>query len=719
MSEYQYYKVAIKFGEYTYKHFSGNLVYKRVIVGLGKTDNPHVGFVCFQYKKDQIPFFSEKVKEIITIIDQEQLISHHTYQVMEWAATYYHTSIFILLNICFPNTLMKGKSLPQLELFYSYRFNLTENDIHKLNKSTQNIIKELGNYFTSANPYLSKYKSKIKKLVTNNIYLEKEINDIEYIPFRVLYQLNKEQEEAYQQILQSLFQFQVFLLYGITGSGKTEIYVRIIREVLKRRGQVLILVPEIALVYQLILYCEKSFTDIAIASIHSHLTAKEKENNFQQIILGKAQIVITTRSGVFIEIPKLQLIIIDEEHDKSFKQQTLPRYNAKHIAIVKGQKIGIPIILGSATPSLESFWMAKEKKKYTLLKLTTKAVSGKLNSFSYNLIDLNKNNKKELGISSELLEKINKALSNKLQVIILYNKLGFARLIFCKTCKVILACQICQTKLIYHYHPYRHYYCHICNKNYDITIQCFHCGEKTFKMYGTGIEKIDQYFKELFSSYIVKRIDSYSTAGMVKNILKEIHDNQVDIIVGTQIIAKGHDFSSIGLIAILNIDGCFYRENWHAMESACQMIYQVAGRTGRRMNEGTVFIQTSFPHHDIFQLIQKGEYEDILYFIAKARKQFNYPPFSALAYVYGQHKSQEKIIHLLQTIQVQLQNDQLLVSDVIPCLVSQKSNIFYYMIVIQNKHITNIQNSLKKVKKTIPNQYKQFISFDINPIDLE
>ncbi len=441
------------------------------------------------------------------------------------------------------------------------------------------------------------------------------------------YALNTAQQTAVTRVGQALGEFTIFLLDGVTSSGKTEVYLHIIDTVIKKNQQALILVPEIGLTPQMLARFQQRF-QVPIAVLHSGLTERERLDAWLLAKQGQIPIIIGTRSALFTPLLNPGLIIIDEEHDISFKQQEGFRYHARDLAIVRARLENIPIILGSATPSLESLHNV-ENQRYHLLSLPARA--GNALQPHFHLIDL-RNQTLENGLSRPLLNTMAKHLAHNGQILIFLNRRGFAPVWFCHGCSWTAHCERCDVNLTYHQQP-PSLLCHHCGATHVIPHQCPKCQNPHLFPLGLGTQRIEQTLQQHFPGVGIIRIDRDSTRrkGTLHTMLETIHAGENRILIGTQMLAKGHHFPDVTLVAILDADTGLFSADFRATERLAQVLLQVAGRAGRAERAGEVYVQTYNPHHPLLlHLIEHG-YSDFAQAALAERNSAGLPPYTHAA----------------------------------------------------------------------------------------
>ena len=454
---------------------------------------------------------------------------------------------------------------------------------------------------------------------------------------------------AQQQAIDAVTQtqgYRCFLLHGITGSGKTEVYVHLMHQALQRGEQVLLLVPEINLTPQLENYFRSRFPDAELASLHSGLSDGERITNWLRAQSGQARIVLGTRLAIFTPLPRLGLILVDEEHDSSFKQQDGLRYSARDVAIFRANQRGIPIVLGSATPSLESYYNA-QSGRYQLLKLTERAAEQaqlpQVRCLNISNIPLQE------GISPAMLTALGERLLRKEQSLIFINRRGYAPVLMCTACGWLSACSNCSGKLVLHLKD-RRLRCHHCGHQERVPHACPGCGNTDLQPVGIGTQRIEEALQKHFPEARILRVDRDSTRnkGSWLTMRKQIHDDTVDILVGTQILAKGHDFPNLTLVGVLNPDGALYSADFRASEKLFAQLAQVAGRAGRADKPGEVLIQTAFPDHPLFRALRTHDFDAWAKVLLSERGQAGFPPFVFQVLLRAEGKNEEEVYAFLR-----------------------------------------------------------------------
>ncbi|MCL9788641.1 primosomal protein N' [Neisseria subflava] len=437
--------------------------------------------------------------------------------------------------------------------------------------------------------------------------------------------LNADQQKASDEIQTAFGSFQPFLLYGITGSGKTEVYFDAMAKVLAQGRQVLFLLPEINLTPQLLKRVENRFADVPTAVLHSQMAAGRRTQDYLRAMLGQAQLVIGTRLAVFTPMDDVGLIVVDEEHDGSFKQDNELRYHARDLAVWRAKQSGCPVVLGSATPSLES-WHKAQSGAYRLLQLTERAHA----AAQLPQVDILNVGRLKLdnGFSPQALQLLKQNFEAGGMSLVYLNRRGFAPALFCGDCGHTFGCPNCSAKMVLHQRA-RQLRCHHCDHREPIPFKCPDCGNQDLTAVGHGTQRVEETLRAFLPKAAVVRVDRDSTAH--KNdwadLYRRIADNEIDILIGTQMLAKGHDFARLNLVIVLNADGSLYSADFRAPERLFAELMQVSGRAGRADKPGKVLIQTQLPEHPVFAAVKAQDYAVFAENELNERQMFAMPPF--------------------------------------------------------------------------------------------
>ena len=435
--------------------------------------------------------------------------------------------------------------------------------------------------------------------------------------------LTSEQSTAVQVIQSQLARFTPYVLHGVTGSGKTEVYLGVIDSVLRSRRQILLLVPEIALTPQLEATIRNRFPTVPLVTLHSGLNERERLDRWLAARAGDARIVLGTRLAVFASMPELGLIIVDEEHDASLKQSEGLRYSARDLAVVRAQQREIPIVLGSATPALETYHNAVSGR-YRLLTL-----SRRINARAPHIECVNTRGERIAdGLSRRLLEALAARLARKEQSLVFINRRGFAPVLLCRACGWLSGCHRCSANLVLHL-PERRLHCHHCGHQVPVPTACPKCGNQALGPLGHGTQRVEGALRQHFPHANILRIDRDSTRRKLAwpTMRRQIENREVDILVGTQILAKGHDFVHLSLVGVINADSLLYNTDLRASERLYALLTQVAGRAGRGEIAGEVLIQSELPSHPLYLALRNQDYASFARSLLEERRQAGFPPY--------------------------------------------------------------------------------------------
>ena len=529
------------------------------------------------------------------------------------------------------------------------------------------------------------------------------------------FQLTTDQENVVEKVLENT-KFKPYLLHGVTGSGKTEVYMELIEDALNKGKSSIMLVPEISLTPQMVERFQKRFGD-NIAALHSALSDGEKYDEWRRIARGEASIVIGARSAIFAPLKNIGMIIIDEEHSDSYKQgDSNPRYSAKDIAMFRGEYHDCPVILGSATPSLEVMARA-QKGVYEYLSLPNRVNGKKLPLVR--IIDMNEEIKKSKGhFSRNLITSINDKLEKGEQVILLLNRRGYASFVTCKNCGYTFKCPNCDISLTYHKssNTMRCHYCGYGTKVYDT---CPECKEKAISDLGVGTQKIEEELGDIFPDARILRMDFDTTSrkGAHEKMIKSFKNHEYDILLGTQIVAKGLDFSNVTLVGVINADTSLNIPDFRSSENTFSLLSQVAGRSGRSEKSGEVIIQTFNPDHYAISYTKMHDYMGFYNKEMEIRKTLKYPPFYYLCYIKISGKDMEYISKEADKIKRALVRNLLNTSILgpTPSTIFRVNNIYRFGIILKYKKEDNLKDVLNKILEHYKGNNKIRIDIDFNP----
>ena len=537
-------------------------------------------------------------------------------------------------------------------------------------------------------------------------------------------ELNAEQKNAVEQIITAGQQQkdQVFLLEGITGSGKTEVYLQAIADVLSENKTAIMLVPEIALTPQMVERFKGRFGE-SVAVLHSGLSQGEKYDEWRKIEREEAQVVVGARSAIFAPLKNIGLIIIDEEHESSYKQDETPRYHARDLAIWRSKYHHCPIVLGSATPSLESRARA-QKGVYQLLQLNHRAkAAAQLPAIE--IVDMREEfqNHRTSTFSANLQEKIQNRLDKKEQTVLLLNRRGYSSFVMCRDCGFVLPCPNCDISLTLHMDT-RSMRCHYCGHEEPIPNRCPNCGGNKIRYYGTGTQKVEEELRELYPQARILRMDVDTTRrkGAHEQILQKFGAKEADILLGTQMIAKGLDFPEVTLVGVLNADTSLNLPDFRSSEHTFQLLTQVSGRAGRAEKAGEVVIQTFNPQHYAIELAKKQNYEQFYQQEMHVRHRGGYPPYYFTVKRTASHPEEQvaakKIFQIANQLKEVLSPQSLLLGPT-PSMILRVKNRYYYQLIIKYKHEPNLPHVLDEILNGSQKEQRQglFVAIDNEPLN--
>ncbi len=673
-----------------------------------------------------------KLKRVARILDQKPLLSAKDLRLLHWASHYYHHPLGEVISAAFPAALRQGKSVVvQTEK----RYTLTEsgkvtpgNALQRTPKQKSVLEKFQYHSMCLSEAELSawndNWRPAVKQLIAKQLlqieFSDATVNTPESLIRTNALPCNPQQQSAITAVCDGLGRFGVFLLEGVTGSGKTEVYLQIIRTVLERGQQVLVLVPEITLTPQLEQRFRQRFA-VNIALSHSKLTDSQRQGAWLQMQKGECSIMLGTRSALFTPLKNPGLIILDEEHDASFKQQEGFRFSARDVAVVRGKLLHIPVLLGSATPSLESLHNA-DKQRYQLLHLPDRA--GNATEPVLQLMDI-RNKRMQEGLSESLVAEMHSTLAKSEQVLLFLNRRGFAPTLICHGCGWVARCQRCDANLVIHADEGR-LRCHHCGREQYLITQCPACKTGELTPLGLGTERVEKALAELFSDKTTVRLDRDSTQrkGSLENYLQQINQGKVDIILGTQMLAKGHHFPNVTLVAILDVDSGLFSIDFHASEKLAQMIVQVSGRAGRAEKPGKVIMQTRQPEHPLLTTLIGQGYRSFAKTVLAERKEALLPPFSyqALLRVQAPDIDTPQLFFQAVTALVrEFNTGHTQVLGPVSAPMARRSGLYRYQLLFQNARRQELQVLLDALIPEIAKlkQAKKIRwSLDVDPVDL-
>tara|TARA_B100000530_G_scaffold297098_1_gene216251 strand:+ start:8517 stop:10565 length:2049 start_codon:yes stop_codon:yes gene_type:complete len=578
----------------------------RVIVPWGRQHR--IGLVQGAAPDQQM---AENIKPVHSVLDHGECLSAHWQALIEFAAKYYHHPLGMIALEALPKALRVLNARGEEPVM-----------VAKSREHAQKLLAERNDPLAASKGG----KAKIDQL-------EKPV-------------LNAEQLDAVAQ-LSSAAGFQPFLLYGVTGSGKTEVYLHTVEERLKRGEQVLVLLPEINLTPAAQALYKERLAPHRVVVMHSNLAELTRTKAWFEAATGAADVIIATRLGVLTPLPRLGMIVVDEEHDPSYKQQDGMRYHARDLALMLAKQREVPIVLGSATPALES-WLKADLGAYKRLSLKNRAVLG-ASLPKVELINTANFPAKE-GLSEPAMQALVQNFEAGKQSIVFLNRRGYAPQMVCNACGWVANCDHCTAHMVWHKNE-RMLRCHHCGAGQRVPTHCPTCGNQDLTGFGRGTQRIEETLTGLLPTANILRIDADSTRnkGQMEALLQQAHSGEADVLVGTQMIAKGHDFANVTLVLALNVDASLYSHAYRAPERLFAQLMQVAGRAGRRAGDARMVVQTRYPQHPLFDALKAHDYETFASHEMQARKDARMPPFSHQATIRADHKKLANCLQFLST----------------------------------------------------------------------
>lgn len=661
-----------------------------------------------------------EVKDILDVIDDEAILNSELLELGKKMQEDTLSTLISCYQIMLPKAL-KAKNGQVINKKFDTYYYLNKDIVcyGKLSTSQEKIINLcMEKEYVLRKELVDISLSSLNTLIKKNILLEKKLEH-----YRLSYnekiepkkELTDDQRSVVDEVLANTGYYP-YLLFGVTGSGKTEVYMELIEDALNKGKTSIVLVPEISLTPQMVLRFQKRFGD-NIAAIHSALSDGEKYDEWRRIVSGEAKIVIGARSAIFAPLNNIGMIIIDEEHSDSYKQDdSNPRYNAKDIALLRGKYHNCPVIMGSATPSLEVFARAK-KGVFKLLELPNR-INGK--SLPHiNIVDMNEMISKTKGhFSPVLLEAISARLLKNEQIILLLNRRGYSSFVTCKNCGYTFKCPNCDITLTYHKSS-RTLRCHYCGYGTKVYDTCPECHEKSINDLGVGTEKVEEELNKLFPESRILRMDFDTTSrkGMHEKMIKAFKNHEYDILLGTQIVSKGLDFDNVTLVGVINADTSLNIPDFRSSETTFSLLAQVAGRAGRSDKEGEVIIQTFNPEHYAIQYTKKHDYLGFYNREMSIRRELKYPPYYYICYVKISGKDNKYIYEESLKITKLFHNKliNMIILGPSPCTIFKLNNIYRYGIILKYKKEEDLREVLNKVIEHYKDNRNIKIDVNFNP----
>ena len=667
-----------------------------------------------------------EVKDIIDVVTKELKLNTELLELGKYIKEKTLCSLISAYQTMLPTSMKVSNSKEDYNLNKTYiEINATDNEINAfintMAKKAKKQVELLELIYENGTTLKKEVNSSsLKKLLELGLVKEVKRSEYRINPIDILsdeYKLNNEQESAFNKIKESFNTNKTFLLHGITGSGKTEVYMHLISEVIKQDKCAIMLVPEISLTTQIVERFYSRFgSDVAI--FHSSLSDGEKYDEYKKIMNGEVHVVVGTRSAIFTPVKSLGLIIIDEEHSTNYKQENNPKYHALDMAKWRSNYHNCPLILGSATPSLETMARA-QKGVYEYLTLNKRIGSSILPKI--NIVDMSLEYKKRnMILSEELQVKIMKTLEKHEQVMLLINRRGYSTFMTCLSCGFTYKCPHCDISLTYHKSS-NHLRCHYCGYTVIKSDICPNCHEKAIGEYGLGTEKVEEFVSKLYPSYKVVRMDTDTTSrkGMHSKIIKAIENHEYDIIIGTQMIAKGLDFPRVTLVGVINADESLNIPDFRSGEATFSLLTQVSGRAGRSDLRGEVIIQTFNPDNKTLQYVKENDYLGNYIYEMNVRHMLNYPPYCYLISMKITSKEYEEARNEANKIAVYLRKELASTSIVLgPTTASpfKINNNYRFQVIIKYKKDPNLNKTLEFIDKQYSINKKISLDIDIDPL---
>ncbi len=687
-----------------------------------------------------------KLKEIASLIGKRPMFTPGLIKLARWIAEYYVVSAHQVLRTMLPQAVRDKPGSFVMDSHLTLVKEPTPAEFEKLRHKAPmqaRVIDILRSCKGEAT--LSQLRQDVPRAATilkpllkagwitrSEVRVERDpFQDEEFLPSQPL-TLTEEQQAAYDRILkviESPEKAKPILLHGITGSGKTEVYLQAIARVLERGGTALVLVPEISLTPQTIERFKSRFSERRerIAVLHSHLSDGERHDEWFKIHEDRADIVIGARSAIFAPLERLGIIIVDEEHEPSFKQDETPRYHARDVAVVRGSLEKCVVVLGSATPSLESFENAASGK-YEVLHLTQRTDGRTLPLIR--IVDMRLERRKGTGtsvantgiLSERLRAAVTARLEKKEQTILFLNRRGFNTSLACLACGETVQCQDCSIPMTLHKHEQR-LVCHVCGSRRLPPTKCPACNEPGLKFAGYGTERVEAVVREVFPQARIARVDTdtIQRKNQLRDLLRDFRAQKIDIMIGTQMIAKGLDFPNVTLVGVLNADLALNLPDFRAAERTLQLLIQVAGRAGRGEVKGEVVVQTYAPHSPAVQFSRHNDFEGFAQQELEQRRAFHYPPFTHVVLLASRGKHEARAEFALQTLHRRLLVDlpeNVIMGEPAPCAMAKAHGQFRYQLLLRAAKIRPLCRHIQQVMQatTLPGDVK--VTWDVDPVSL-
>jgi len=689
-----------------------------------------VGVVVGEAERSDIP--ASRLKTIDALLEPEPVLPTELLELLKWASTYYHHPLGEVVSTALPALLRAGKPA-QIRRVEHWRVPETAANADSDELKRAPLQRRVFEFIRgAANPVPREslveisvnWRSAVGALIERGWIESLTTEDVSVSPGgdECGPDLNEEQSPVVQQIISTSNEFKCFLLHGVTGSGKTEVYLGAINSQLDQGRQVLMLVPEIGLTPQLVERVRRR-VNAPVLLLHSALTDIERSNAWLQAAKGDPAVILGTRSAVFTPLPTLGLVIVDEEHDPSFKQQEGFRYHARDLAVMRANRNKVPIVLGSATPSLESMLNVRNGN-YQILRLSQRAGNAALPEV--NLVDQRTQALND-GLSPPMIAAIKHRVVKAEQSLLFLNRRGYAPVIMCRACGWTQSCPRCDAHMIVHQHK-NLLRCHHCGSETPLPERCPSCDADELKPIGEGTERVETALKKLFPEARIDRVDRDSTSrkGALEQKLDDIREGKTDIIIGTQMLSKGHDFPNITLVGVLNADQGLYGADFRGPEHLIQQVMQVSGRAGRADRHGEVLIQTWHPDHAAFRALVNHDYDMFVDAALQERQQAGFPPYTYFALLRAEATERGRALQFLDKVRklgapLAEKNNSLEMFDALNAPMEKRAGRYRAQLLLKSTTRPALHNCLSAwlpLIEELPEARKVRWSLDVDPMDM-
>ena len=688
-----------------------------------------IGIVISQEHDTAVPV--KKLKPIIHVLDTKAVIPIGLLSFLRWVSWYYHYPLGNVIKVALPRLLRSDKPLPPstIEVWRVCREQVYHIELSKRAFKQRALLEWLGKLEGADKTLLDiefkNWRTSLKSLEQKGWVERQQVKIKQHMiaPCSVpRHKLSADQQNVVEAMLAELGNFSCTLLEGVTGSGKTEVYLELCEFIIKQKKQVLVLVPEIALTIQTVARFRERFGQ-SVQVFHSRLSDSERLRVWSFTLDGTVQIVIGTRSASFLPFKQLGLIVVDEEHDSSYKQIESLRYHARDISIKRAQLEGVPILLGSATPALETLHNALNNR-YEHQRLMRRAGNAVMPNF--HIIDV-RGKWLDGGLSKPLIQMIDERIKKQQQVLLFINRRGYAPLVMCRRCGEVLTCTHCDAYLVYHKHINK-LLCHHCDARFAVPYQCPKCQSDRLEPIGVGTQQIEEKIRALFPNARTVRIDTdvVRRKDALAQRLEQVHAKQVDIIVATQILTKGHHLPGITLTCVVDVDQGLFSPDFRATERLAQLITQVGGRSGRGDAVGDVVLQTHHPKHPLLHTLLRKGYSALAADLLQERQQVGLPPYRHLTLLRVKARQPNlsiEFLHRVERCAKQLaQGAQIHVYPPIPAMMEKRAGYHRACMLFEaadasvlNRYIT----ALAKKIRALPTQKDMRWHFDVDPLEID